>query len=443
MRGVNVSVHDGVSSGSIARDSAALRGGETALASSIGSACDWIDARESEIAALLPEPARRERLLREAAELDARFPDPDMRPALFGVLAGIKDIFHVDGFTTRAGSSVPPELFAGPEAACVERLREAGALILGKTVTTEFAGSAPNGTRNPHNPAHTPGGSSSGSAAAVAAGYCQLALGSQTVGSVIRPAAFCGIVGFKPTYDRIPTAGTVYYARSVDTVGLFTRDVASAALAAAALCDAWQPVPSPSPAMPVLGIPDGAYLNQASPEGLQGFERQVELLEKAGYTVKRVSALDDIARISERHYWITKGEAAAMHRDWYAAHAERYRPQTVEVIETGLAVTPEQLAEGLASRAQVRGQLESVMDEMGIDLWICPAAPGPAPEGIDSTGDPVMNLLWTHTGMPVVSLPAGRAANGLPLGLQVIGRFNTDETLLAWAEPLSAALADA
>jgi len=154
---------------------------------------------------------------------------------------GIKDIFHVDGFVTRAGTRVPPERFAGPEAASVALLREAGALIAGKTVTTEFAYFEPGPTRNPHNPAHTPGGSSSGSAAAVAAGLCQLALGTQTIGSVIRPAAFCGVVGFKPSFGRIPTSGLVYFSRTIDHVGLFTQDLDGMELAASVLCRDWQP----------------------------------------------------------------------------------------------------------------------------------------------------------------------------------------------------------
>jgi Asp-tRNA(Asn)/Glu-tRNA(Gln) amidotransferase A subunit family amidase len=173
---------------------------------------------------------------------------------------------------------VPPELFAGPEAICVQQLRAAGALIVGKTVTTEFAFFEPGPTRNPHNLAHTPGGSSSGSAAAVAAGLCTLALGTQTIGSVIRPAAFCGIVGFKPSYDRIATPGLVYFSRTADHVGLFTQDVAGMALAASVLCRDWQPQPA-SARLPVLGIPAGPYLAQTEPAAMTAFEREVTKLQ--------------------------------------------------------------------------------------------------------------------------------------------------------------------
>ena len=180
-----------------------LRVGGRDLASYVDEMCDRVDAVDPAIQALLPEPGRRERLLTEAAGLERRYPQPASRPPLYGALVAVKDIFHVHGFVTRAGSNLPPELFAGAEASCVTQLREAGALILGKSVTTEFAYFEPGPTRNPHALDHTPGGSSSGSAAAVAAGLCQLAVGTQTIGSVIRPAAFCGVVGFKPSLDRI------------------------------------------------------------------------------------------------------------------------------------------------------------------------------------------------------------------------------------------------
>lgn len=422
----------------LAAAAADLRSGALPLDQYISEKCAWLESADAHVHALLPEVNRRRRLLREAEELERRWPDPASRPPLYGVLVGVKDIYHVAGFVTRAGSEVPPDLFAGPEAAVIGLLRAAGALILGKTVTTEFAGFEQNGTRNPHNLGYTPGGSSSGSAAAVAAGFCQLALGSQTVGSVIRPAAFCGVVGFKPTYDRIPTAGIVYYSQSVDHVGLFTQDVAGMAVAASVVCRDWQPATVDG--KPVLGVPEGAYLAQASPEGLAAFEQQIALLERAGYIVKRVPALDDIAAITERHNAMTAAEMAAVHANWFPEHEAKYRPVTAETFRRGQHVTPEQLAEGRASRMRVRARLQSLMDAEGIDLWICPPAPGPAPEGIASTGSPAMNLPWTHTGMPAITVPAGQAENGLPLGCQCVARADADEQLLAWAAPIASAL---
>ena len=187
----------------LAETADALRSGEYDLLGYLDSVLDRLDAIDAQVQAFLPEPNRRERLRREAEALAARYTTPESRPPLYGIPIGVKDIYRVDGFETRAGSALPPELLAGDEAACVTILREMGALILGKTVTTEFAFFEPGPTHNPHNLDHTPGGSSSGSAAAVAAGLSPLTIGSQTIASTIRPASFCGIVGFKPSYGRI------------------------------------------------------------------------------------------------------------------------------------------------------------------------------------------------------------------------------------------------
>src|SRR5258706_6494819 len=221
-----------------------LRNNQLDLLAYIDDICNRIDAAEPHIHALLAEPERRSRLIADAVALEARFPDPASRPPLYGIPLGIKDMFHVDGFLTRAGSRLPPELFSGPEAACVRNLRDAGALILGKTISTEFAYFEPGPTRNPHNLEHTPGGSSSGSAAAVAAGFCPLALGTQAIGSTIRPAAFCGIVGFKPTYKRISTKGWILSSEALEHVGIFTQDLAGMELAASLLCQNWQKIHS-------------------------------------------------------------------------------------------------------------------------------------------------------------------------------------------------------
>src|SRR6266487_285034 len=239
----------------------ALRTGQLDLLAYINELCDRIDAAEPRIQALLPEIDRRARLLTEAQALQADFPDPANRPPLFGIPVGIKDIFFVDGFPTHAGSQLPPALFVGPEGDCVRSLYTAGALILGKTVTTEFAYFEPGPTRNPLNLNHSPGGSSSGSVAAVAAGFCPLALGTQVIGSTIRPAAYCGIVGFKPTYGRIPTDGLVKCADSVEHIGYFTQDVEGSAFVASLLCSNWRTENMVTPVtLPVLGVPEGPYL---------------------------------------------------------------------------------------------------------------------------------------------------------------------------------------
>ncbi len=421
---------------------ARMRRVEQALATHVEATYTLIETTEPKLLALLPHPERRQYLLQEAAALRERFPDNNQRPPLYGIVVGVKDIFRVEGFETRAGSQLPPELFAGPEAESVKRLRTAGAIILGKTVSTEFAYFEPGPTRNPHNPEHTPGGSSSGSAAAVAAGFCSLGLGTQTIGSVIRPAAFCGVVGFKPGFGRIPTEGLIAFSPSVDQVGMFTQDVSGMELAASILCDNWQPSNSLDTTMPVLGVPDGPYLAQASPEGLTAFESQLATLQAAGYEVRRVPALSDIAEITNRHQHLVAAELAQVHAEWFARYEPLYRPRTAKLIREGQAVSVEQLEAGRASLIALRTALENLRQQNGIDLWVSPAAPGPAPQGLEVTGSPVMNLPWTHAGLPTISLPAGYAANGLPLGLQISAGWNQDEQLLVWAAPIADILAE-
>lgn len=399
---------------------------------------DWLEARfaerEPSVRAFLPEKGRFERLRQEADELIERYPDPEGRPPLFGVPFGVKDIFHVDGFPTGGGSRLPPEALAGPEAPSVTALRRAGGLVLGKTVSTEFAYFAPGPTRNPRAPEHTPGGSSSGSAAAVGAGLCPLALGTQTIGSILRPAAFCGVVGFKPSYERIPRDGVIPLAPSFDHVGFFTPDVKGAQQTAAVLCSSWR-VASPS-RRPRLGVPEGPYLERAVGEGLVHFRTVCRRLHEAGYEIETVEALSDFDEIVERHYRVFAAEAAQVHRDWFARFGDLYDPRTAELIRRGQGVTHDQLSQDLASREALRTALTSEMDKHGIDLWLSPPALGAAPRGLDSTGDPVMNIPWTHAGMPAVCLRAGLNVAGLPLGLQVAGRFMEDEELLAWAEEI-------
>ena len=410
----------------------ALQVGQHSLSIYLEQMTGRIDEIDPKVHAFLAEPGRLARLRAEAGVLRERFPARADYPRLFGALVGVKDIFHVDGFVTHAGSELPPELFAGPEAAVVTRLRAAGALLAGKTVTTEFAYAEPGPTCNPHNPEHTPGGSSSGSAAAVAAGLCTLALGTQTIGSVIRPAAFCGIVGYKPSFDRIPTAGIVYFSRSIDHVGLFTQDLPGMAIAASVLCDDWQRAEPPT-GLPVLGVPDGPYLTQTDPASLEIFEEILLMLQVAGCTVKRVEALPQIAALNVQHRRLIFGEFAREHAEWFAKHGALYRPKTAEAIRTGQTVDDAELDELRAMPPRLRAELAELMDRAEIDLWVSPAAGGAAPKGITFTGDPNMNLPWTHAGMPTLTVPAGRSAEGLPLGLQLTARFGADEALLAWA----------
>ena len=408
---------------------AELRSGQRDLEAYVAACCKRIDEWDGDIRAMLPEANRLQRLLGDVAGLA----DRGEIPPLFGVLVAVKDIFHVKGFETRAGSGVPPEVLTGPEGGCIKALREAGALVLGKSVTTEFACFKPGPTRNPRDLSFTPGGSSSGSAAAVAAGYCPLALGSQTIGSVIRPAAFCGIVGFKPSYARIDISGFVHCSPSVDTIGMFTQDVAGMEMAAAVLCGGWRASVT-RPEKPTLGIPVGPYLDQTEPQARVDFDTQVQALRTAGYNVVEVQMFDDIADIDDRHRNMMKGEMAEVHAPWFDKYASTYDAGTRALVEEGRALSQSEIDAGRMGRIELREEVESLMKAEGVDLLACPAATGAALKGLASTGDPCMNLPWTHTGMPVIALPAGRASDsGMPLGIQFIAPFHRDEELLAWA----------
>lgn len=389
-------------------------------------------AREPSVLAFIPEKDRFARLRRETDALLSRYSDLVKRPPLFGMTVGVKDIFHVKGFTTQAGSKLPADELQGDEAASVTQLKNAGALILGKTVTTEFAYFTPGPTRNPHNPDHTPGGSSSGSAAAVGAGLCSLALGTQTIGSVIRPAAFCGAVGFKPTYERISRDGVIPLSPTLDHIGFFTPDVETAKQVAQVLIKDW--MQDAAIRKPILGIPEGPYLTCASDYALACFNDHCRALTDAGYDLRRVRVMDDFQEIRDRHDAIMSSDAASVHKEWFARHEILYSSKFSDLIKRGQQITNYQLH--LEARDAFRASLTQTMDENQIDLWICPPAVGPAPKGLDSTGDPVMCLPWTQIGFPAINIPTTKNEENLPMGLQLVGKWNSDESLLVWAEDI-------
>lgn len=392
-------------------------------------------AREPSILAFIPETDRFARLRKDADVLLSQYPDIVKRPPLYGMLVGVKDIFHVDGFVTQAGSKLPPEELQGSEASSVTRLKNKGALIMGKTVTTEFAYFTPGPTRNPHNLEHTPGGSSSGSAAAVAAGLCSLALGTQTIGSIIRPAAFCGVVGFKPTYDRIPRDGVIPLSPTLDHVGFFAPDVDMAKRVASVLIGNWRIGELEAVTRkPILGIPEGPYLSSASDYAIACFNDLCLSLTDAGYELRRVRVMDDFQDVRNRHDAIMSYEAAQVHKDWFAKHSILYSFKFSDLIKRGREITNYQLH--LEARNAFRASIAQTMNENQIDLWICPPTVGPAPKGLDSTGDPVMCLPWTQIGFPAVNIPTTKNEEGLPMGLQLVGKWNADESLLAWAQDI-------
>jgi len=388
--------------------------------------------REPDVLAFIPEDNRFDRLLKEAEELIKKYPDANNRPALFGMTVGVKDIFHVKGFTTQSGSKLHPQDLQGNEAVSVTQLKNAGALIMGKTVTTEFAYFTPGPTRNPHNPNHTPGGSSSGSAAAIGANLCDITLGTQTIGSVIRPAAFCGVVGFKPTYERISREGVIPLSPMLDHIGLFANDVETAERVAAAMLESWRL--ENWDRRPTLGIPEGPYLSCASDYALACFNNLCDSLAQAGFTLRRVHVMDDFQQIRDHHDAILSYDAANVHEHWFAKHENLYSQKFADLIRRGQKIFDRQ--SHLEARDQFRNLITQTMKENQIDLWICPPAIGPAPKGLDSTGDPVMCLPWTQIGFPAINIPTTKNEDNLPMGLQLVGMWNADESLFAWAKEI-------
>jgi len=408
-----------------------LRNGDLHLQDYLDQLEKQFQMREPLVKAFLPEERRFARLRQDARKLLERYPDSQEHPVLFGIPVGVKDIFNVDGFETRAGSQLPASEFEGPEAECVTRLKNAGALVLGKTVSAEFAFLAPGVTCNPHQAEHTPGGSSSGSAAAVGAGLCALTLGTQTVGSIIRPAAFCGVVGFKPSYERLSRSGVLPVSESLDHVGFFTSDTESARLAASVMIPDW--VFARAEHRPVLAVPDGPYLERTSSTGCENFELACERLAAGGYQILRVSVMPDFDDIYERHQLIMAAEAAQVHARRYSRYRSLYQEQTSDLISRGISISQKELKTAIPGREKLRNQLTGILADAGIDMWIAPSATGTAPRGLGSTGNAIMNLPWTHCGLPTLSLPSGRDEAGLPFGLQLIGKWHKDEAVLAWA----------
>ncbi|MCP4191538.1 MAG: amidase [Planctomycetaceae bacterium] len=415
-----------------------IRTGKQDLSSYIRICCDLLEAENPQVHAIVETTYDRDRIEADVARLIERFPDPTSRPALFGLPIGVKDIIRVDGLPTKCGSRLPDNLFSGPEADCVTRMKRAGAIVIAKTVTTEFAAFQPGPTCNPHRFTHTPGGSSSGSAAAVSKGFFPFGFGTQTIGSIARPAAFCGVVGFKPSWSRIATGGVVEYSRTMDHVGWLCNDTSALSQLAGVLIANWNPAPRiQNPNDVVIGIPEGPYLEQASNPELQRFSDLVARLQGHHLTIRSCPALQNIEQMRQEHLQLVNGELARVHHDWYARYSHDYAAKTAELIETGQHISDKELRNLIRNRSVHQQQLEQTMDHYQLDYWIAPGAVDLAPEGLDSTGDPIMSLPWTHTGLPTVSIPARSTFSDLPHGIQLVGRFGKDEQLVEMASEIA------
>jgi len=368
---------------------------------------------------------------------------------LHGVPVGVKDIIDTADMPTENGSVLHAGRTPSRDASVVAALRAAGAIVMGKTVTTEFATREPGKTRNPHNPAHTPGGSSSGSAAAVAAGMVPLALGSQTGGSTIRPAAYCGVYGLKPTHGLISRHGMFQISRTLDHVGLFARGVDDLALLLEQLTgrDEGDPDTRPRarvpyralaaeepPLPPMFAFVKTGLWDRVDPDAREAFAELTALL---GDRVEEMELVTPAAETAEWHRTIMDAEIAVnLDREWRTGRAGLSASLRAR-IEHGHVVSAPEYLRALAGIPPLVASLTELFEQR-YDAILTPAASGTAPLGLDSTGDPAFCALWTLAGMPAISLPLMRGANGLPLGVQLVGPRHGDARLLRTARWLVA-----
>ena len=351
------------------------------------------------------------------------------RSRLHGVPFGIKDIIDTAELPTEYASPIYRDHRPKADAACVTLLKEAGCVILGKTVTTEFANNHPSQTRNPHNPAHTPGGSSSGSAAAVADFMVPLALGTQTGGSVIRPAAYCGTFAIKPSFGAINRAGTKFLAESLDTIGIFARSAQDLALAMEVLTDR---VPAATAGRPRIGICRTPRWSLADSAVQATVEEAARSLAKAGAQVREFELPAGSAELFDRHKVIMGYETARALGWEYWNYREQLSPTLRARLDEGWQV-PRADYDAMREHARrLRRELAERLRE--VDFLLAPSAPSEAPASLASTGDPVFNRAWTLLGVPCVTIPHGKGPHGLPLAVQLVGAHESDMALLAWAD---------
>ena len=363
------------------------------------------------------------------------------RGPLHGVPVGVKDIFDTADMPTEYGSAIYRGNRPDRDAAVVARLRTAGAVILGKTATTEFAALAPTETRNPRALAHSPGGSSSGSAAAVADGMVPLALGTQTVGSTVRPASYCGVVGFKPSFGAVPFRGAKPLSPSQDTVGLFARDVEGVELlmrglgveTAAAADPVWS-----GGRRPTIALMRNPWWAEASGDARRSVEEAMDLAAAAGARITEIPFPDGCEAMVELQIAISEFETARSLRAEYSSHRGELSDALVALIERGQEVSPEAHRSALAARGDCSKLLETAIGS--VDAVATLAASGEAPAGLRSTGDPILARPWTLVGWPAISVPGMHGSGGLPIGVQLVAPHGRDAGVLGAARWLQEAL---
>ncbi|MFZ0776825.1 MAG: amidase, partial [Xanthobacteraceae bacterium] len=393
--------------------------GELTPRDAVELCAEAIAAREKDVGAFVA-------LDLDAARRAANAPGLAALP-LHGVPVAFKDIFATADLPTQYGSPIYAGYRPPADATAVTLTRRAGGVVIGKTVTTQFASLVPSVTCNPHNLAHTPGGSSAGSAAAVAAGFVPITFGTQTAGSVIRPAAFCGVAGFKPSYRLIPMVGVKDVSWHLDTAGLFGAGVADVAFAAAAVLDRDLRVDRAAPAAPHIAVTRTHLWQEASAAMQKAVEAAGSIAAAAGAKVTALTLPPILEDAYEAQYTIQDYENVRALAFEYDRHRDRIDPLLREHLTAALAITADQY--DAARRTASRGR-QALADAMAdFDVILTPSAPGAAPAGLGATGNPMFNRLWTLMGAPCVNVP-GLSDNGLPLGIQIVGRFGRDRAAL-------------
>ena len=369
----------------------------------------------------------------------ARAADAAKGGILRGIPVGIKDIIDTHDMPTGHNSPIFEGKVPFGDAACVALCRTTNAVILGKTVTTEFANRHPGPTTNPHNAAHTPGGSSSGSAAAVADGQVPLAFGTQTGGSVIRPAAYCGVIGYKPTYGDFNRVGIKMQCHSVDTLGLMARTLDDIALFRGAVLKLPPVAVDRKVGAPRIGFCRSPVWDKALPDTVALLDRAATLLSSKGASIVDVAFAPRYDDIIDDHAAITGWESVRNYADERLRNPDKMSDEIKQgPMKRGLAVTFERYVAAQRKAVAFRAHVDALFDK--VDVLLTASAPGEAPEGIGFTGDPVFNSIWTLAHTPCVTLPAGTGSKGLPLGIQLVGLRHADDRLLSTAAWVAAHL---
>jgi Asp-tRNA(Asn)/Glu-tRNA(Gln) amidotransferase A subunit family amidase len=369
----------------------------------------------------------------------AALPKDTSHLPLAGITVGIKDIFDTSDMPTTYGSAAFANHRPQADATVVAKLRAAGALIMGKTVTTEFAHQHAGPTTNPHSVERTPGGSSSGSAAAVADEMVTMALGSQTGGSTIRPAAFCGIVGFKPTHGKVSLEGVGPLSVTMDTIGMMARSMSDICLLSSVLLENHDVVQAP--ATPRVAWYPSPEAPEADPDALRALERARDVLKAAGVQIVDIDLpAKDFLALGQSNRLIMAYDAARSYETVYRNKAADLGASTVTLIETGLLITDEQFKKELLHVEKCKALFAKAM--LGVDAVLTLGAPGQAPLKSTGTGLSTFNRVWTTLGVPCITLPFGRGDAGLPLGVQFVGVLGADSKLLALGTKFEALFAD-